>query len=132
MSYFCWAHFPPAKEKGAQHKWTPEAYCNLLEDVDRAKYRSALTSIRSICSNLRKTMARYKSYSLTRLQHAYLEAKDIVYNRELVLPFYNAMDSLRQQYDENHWAWPPSDVDIAIMRLKAIESGLGVDMGVCH
>jgi hypothetical protein len=55
--YFAFAHFPPARKKGAPTKWDDGRWCQLLSDFGEVKASRPKASDNEVCINIKKRFA---------------------------------------------------------------------------
>jgi hypothetical protein len=98
--YFAFAHFPPARKKGAPKKWNDDRWCQLLSDFDEVKTSSRPTASETeICNHIKTRFGkRYPTITATTLR------KNLQYARN---PSRNGiLASLRDQFamEIRNWA----------------------------
>jgi hypothetical protein len=55
--YFAFAHFPPARKRGAPTKWDDGRWCQLLSDFGEVKASRPKASDNEVCINIKKRFA---------------------------------------------------------------------------
>jgi hypothetical protein len=75
--HFAFAHFPPARKKGAPKKWNDDRWCKLLSDLGEVKAFRPTASDTELCINVKKRFAsRYRTETSRTLRRNLQYARD--------------------------------------------------------
>ena len=78
IGLLAYTHFGDPRRRGREKEWTTQRYCQLLEDIDRLKWRNARLSDTKACELLKKGKfkARYEKQTPGRLRGVLQEARN--------------------------------------------------------
>jgi hypothetical protein len=84
MWHFAFAHFPPARKKGAPKRWNDRRWCQLLSDFGAVKASHPNAFETQICNNIKKRFRdRYSSVTAATLRKNLQYARNPNHNQKL-------------------------------------------------